>query len=103
MKWHRWSTHVTPASKHDIEKVLMNQSELAQSLRDLTLQLQKANKEVQDKIKALTDAVGNSENVSQEVVDATNNLKVSAQALDDIVPDAAPPTVPPGTGLPPVP
>jgi len=84
-----------PATKADIERILMNQAELAQTLKDLTAQLQKANTELQAKIKALTDAINNNTgDVPQEVVDAANALKVAVQGVDDIVPDAAPPIVP---------
>src|SRR5678809_5185 len=91
-----WLKHVLPATRHDIERILMNQAELAQALKELTAQLQKANAELQAKIKALTDAIGNNTgDVPQEVVDAANALKVAVQGVDDIVPDAAPPIVPP--------
>jgi hypothetical protein len=86
-----WWKHVLPASRHDIERILMNQAELAQALKELTAQLQKANTELQAKIKALTDAINNNTgDVPQEVVDAANALKVAVQGVDDIVPDAPP-------------
>ena len=89
-----WLNRVVPATKADIERIIMKEQELAQQLTNLTAQLQKANTEIQAKITALTDAVNNAD-VPQAVTDALSGLTASAQVLDDIVPDAAPPIVPP--------
>lgn len=71
-------------------KILMNQAELAQSLTDLGAQLTKASAEITGKITELEAAIGNAGTVSPQVEAALNALKASGQALDDIVPDAAP-------------
>ena len=91
-----WLNRVVPATKADIERIIMKEQELAQQLTNLTSQLQKANTGIQAKITALTDAVNNAD-VPQAVTDALTGLTTSAQVLDDIVPDAAPPIVPPTT------
>ena len=98
MKLHRWLKHILPATKKDIERLIMKEQELATALNNLTAQLQKANKELQDKIKALTDAIGSSDDVPQAVADAANGLTQAVQGIDDIVPDASPLQVPPGAG-----
>lgn len=71
-------------------KLLMNQAELAQSLTDLGTQLTKASAEITGKITELEAAIGNAGTVSPQVEAALNALKASGQALDNIVPDAAP-------------
>ena len=85
--WYRW----VPASRYDIERIIMNQAEELAALKNLTTQLGKANDEIQAKIKALQDAVTNGE-VSPEIAAAVADLTTAGQKLDDIVPDAPPTT-----------
>ena len=85
--WYRW----VPATRYDIERIIMNQAEELAALKSLTTQLGKANDEIQAKIKALQDAVTNSE-VSPEIAAAVADLTTAGQKLDDIVPDAPPTT-----------
>ncbi len=73
------------------EKIMATQAEAAAALVALKEQLTKANAEIQAKIQALTDAANNASNVSPELAQAIEDLKPAAQALDDIVPDPAPP------------
>ena len=88
-----WLNKLTPATKADIERILMKESELAAALKNLNDQLAKANTEIQDKLKALSDQIANAD-APTEVTDALTALQGSAQKLDDIVSDA-PPSQPP--------
>jgi division protein CdvB (Snf7/Vps24/ESCRT-III family) len=89
MKIPRWLLWL-PATKKDIERIIMNQAEELAALKGLTTQLGKVNDEIQAKIKALQDAVTNGE-VSPEIASAVTDLTAAAQKLDDIVPDASTP------------
>lgn len=71
---------------------MSTQAEVAAELRALKDQLVKANTEIQAKIAELIAAAGNQDNASQELTDAADALKVAAQTLDDVVPDAPAPT-----------
>jgi ABC-type transporter Mla subunit MlaD len=73
-----------------LERILMNQAELAQALTDLGAQLAKASAEITGKIADLETALANAGATTPEVDAAVASLKVSGQALDDIVPDAPP-------------
>lgn len=70
----------------------MNQTQLAQALKDLGAQLTKASAEINGKIADLEAAIANGGETTQEVNDAVDALKISGKALDDIVPDPATPT-----------
>lgn len=65
----------------------MNQAELAQQLRAITEQNDKARQEVLDKISSLETALVNAGNMSSEVEAALAELKSSVQTDDDMVPD----------------
>lgn len=71
-----------------LKKIIMTQAEEVQFLQDLKAQLVKINGEVQAKLQALADAIANQGTVSPEVEAALNDLKSTAQGLDDLVPDA---------------
>lgn len=66
---------------------MATQAELAQELRDLKLQNDKARAEVLAKIQALEDALAAAGNTTPEVDAALADLKASVQTDDDIVPD----------------
>lgn len=70
-----------------LKTIEMKTDEAIKLLEDLKDQLTKANREIQDKIALLQDAIDNAD-VPKGVTDALDNLKVVAQSLDDIVPDA---------------
>ncbi len=74
-----------------LDKIMATQAELAQELRDLKDQNDKARAEVLQKIADLEQAVTNAGNTTPEVDTAFQALKESVQTDDDIVPDA--PTV----------
>lgn len=93
----RWWDRFTPATKADIEKILMKQADLQASLDALTAQLDKATEEITTEIKTLTDALANVD-LPQGAVDSLDRLKAKVQALDDLNPDAPAPTpAPPPT------
>lgn len=71
-----------------LEKVIMNQAELAQALTDAADQAAKAKGEILEKIQDLEDAVGNAGTVTPEVEAALAALRGQVQGLDDVVPDA---------------
>ena len=64
---------------------------LADDLRDIEDQLNKAKTEVTGKIDALEGALANSGAQTQEVTDAVAALKAVSQSLDDVVVDVAAP------------
>ena len=72
------------------KQIMATQAELAQELRDLKAQNDKARQEVLDKIAALELALGNAGTTTPEVDAALADLKASIQTDDDIVPDPAP-------------
>ncbi len=95
MKTPDWMKPFLPATKQDINKILMNQAEELAALKTLTTQLGKASDEIQAKLKALQDAI-DAGTVTPEVEAAVAELTTAAQKLDDIVPDAPNPgPVPP--------
>lgn len=69
------------------EIIMATQAELAQQLRDITAQNEKARVEVLAKIQALEDALAAAGNTSAEVDEAVAALKASVQTDDDLVPD----------------
>jgi len=70
--------------------IMANQTELAQQLRDLKEQNDKARTEVLAKIADLEAAIIAAGNTTAEVDEALAALKASVQVDDDIVPDEAP-------------
>lgn len=77
--------------KSKTDTIMATQQELAQQLRDITEQNEKATVEILAKIAALEDALANAGNTSPEVDEALAALKASVQKDDDIVPDAPAP------------
>lgn len=71
-----------------LNKIMATQAELAQQLRDLTAQNEKARVEILAKIAALEQAIIDAGNTTPEVDAALADLKASVQTDDDIVPDA---------------
>lgn len=67
--------------------IMATQAELAQQLRDLTAQNEKARTEILAKIADLETALANAGNTTPEVDDALAALKASVQTDDDIVAD----------------
>lgn len=72
------------------ELIMENQTELANQLRGLKDQADKARAEIVAKIAALEAAMANGGPVTAEVQAAFDDLKASVQTVDDIVPDAPP-------------
>lgn len=69
---------------------MATQAELAQSLADVSTQVDKAKAEIVAKIGDLETALANAGNTSPEVDAALAALKASVQGVDDIVPDPVP-------------
>jgi hypothetical protein len=69
--------------------IMASQAQLAQDLRDLKAQNDKAREEILAKIAALEEALANAP-TTPEVDAAFADLKASVQTDDDIVPDAPP-------------
>lgn len=65
--------------------------ELATTLNDLSVQLNKATGEIIDKITSLENALVDTD-LPEDVAMLLGELKTQVKALDDIVPDAPPPT-----------
>ena len=72
-----------------LERIIMNQAELAQALADLKTQADKAKAEIVAAVAALEDAIKNNP-VAPEVETAFADLKGSVQGLDDLNKDATP-------------
>ena len=85
-----WLNRVVPATKADIERIIMTQAEELAALKALSTQLAKANDEIVAKLKTLQDTIDNNP-VSPEVAQAVADLTVAVQKQDDIVPDAPTP------------
>ncbi len=99
-----WSWLV-PATCYDLEqtenritakldKILMNQAELAEQLRALQAQGVKIAKEQQDRADALNKSIADLQAiiaaggpVTQEVTDALANVQSTFKSLDDTIPD----------------
>jgi seryl-tRNA synthetase len=73
-----------------LESIMATQAELAEQIRQSTVQTRKGIDEVLGKIKALEDVIAAGGSVSPELEAAVAELKTASQALDDIVPDAPP-------------
>lgn len=71
-----------------LEEVLMNQQELANELRAVKDQNEKARAEIVAKIADLEAALNDAGNTTPEVDEALAALKASVQADDDLHPDA---------------
>jgi flagellar capping protein FliD len=68
--------------------IMARQEEIAQQLRDMKAQNEKARQENLAKFTALEEAVANAGNSTPEVDEALADLKASIQADDDENPDA---------------
>lgn len=82
-----WFSKMTPATKHDTERILMKLSELSTALTDVETKIEKAQAEIVKQIADLKAALADVE-VPAEATAALEKLTASAQALDDITPDA---------------
>lgn len=69
---------------------MSTQAELAQQLREITAQNEKARVEILGKISELETALENAGSTSPEVDEALDALKASVQTDDDLNPDAEP-------------
>lgn len=76
------------------KKIMATQAELAQQIRNVTLQNEKARAEIVARVQELQDALDNAGNTTPEVDEAMSNLRASVQADDDMNPDATTPTEP---------
>jgi len=74
-----------------LNSIMATQAELAQQLRDIKDQNEKARVEILAKIAALEDALANAGNTTPEVDQAVADLKASVQTDDDLNPDAPTP------------
>jgi seryl-tRNA synthetase len=73
-----------------LKTIMATQAELAQQLRDITAQNEKARVEILGKISELETALENAGSTSPEVDEALDALKASVQTDDDLNPDADP-------------
>lgn len=73
-----------------LDTIMATQAELAQELRDLKAQNDKARAEILQKIADLEAAIVAAGNTTPEVDAALADLKASVQTDDDIVPDTEP-------------
>lgn len=71
-----------------LEIIMATQAELAQQLRDITAQNEKARAEILTKIADLETALANAGATTPEVDEAVAALKASVQTDDDLNPDA---------------
>jgi predicted transcriptional regulator len=77
-----------------LEKVLMNQAELAAQLTEIGAQIAKIGEESAAtllKVTELEEALENAGDVTPEVQAAFDALKAQVQVVDDLVPDAPTP------------
>ncbi len=78
-----------------LERIVMNQTELAAELRAVKAQVGKIGTETAATLQKVIDleaVIAAGAPVSEEVLTALAELKTQAQATDDLTPDAAPPT-----------
>lgn len=73
-----------------LKTIMSNQAELAQQLREITAQNEKARVEILGRISELETALENAGSTSPEVDEALDALKASVQTDDDLNPDAEP-------------
>jgi uncharacterized protein YoxC len=86
-----------------LEKILMNQDELAKGLADVGTQVAKIGSEstaTLQKVAELEAALNNAGGVSPAVQSAFNALKAQVQVVDDLIPDV--PAAAPAPATPPV-
>ena len=83
--------------KTKLDRIIMNQAELAAGLKAIQTQVGKVAAEQAAKSDALIAKVAELEaviaaggDVTQEVTDALDGVKTALQALDDVIPDAPP-------------
>jgi ABC-type transporter Mla subunit MlaD len=76
-----------------LERIIVNQTELAQALIDLKAQADKAKAEIVTRVAALEAAIAAAGSTSAEVDAAIAALKGSVQSLDDLNADPVPPPV----------
>jgi heme oxygenase len=74
-----------------VERIMASQAQLAQDLRDITAQNEKARLEILAQIKVLEDALSAAGGTTPEVDQAVADLKASVQKDDDQNPDAPTP------------
>lgn len=67
---------------------MASQKELAEQLKALTAQTEKAKAEIIAKVTSLEEAIANAGNTSPEVDAALAELKAAVQGVDDLNPDA---------------
>lgn len=72
-------------------RIMATQAELAQQLRDITAQNEKARAEILARVAELEAAIQNAGNSTPEVDEALAALRASVQADDDMNPDAPTP------------
>lgn len=73
------------------------QADLLKAVTDLTAQVDKIGTETKTTLQKVTDleaALANQTGVTPELQAAFDALKTHVQAVDDLIPDAAPPTPP---------
>lgn len=73
-----------------LQKIMLNQTELAQQITQLTEQINKSKAEITGKLADLETALANAGNTTPEVDAALTALKTAVQGVDDIVPDGQP-------------
>jgi len=71
-----------------LQRIIMDQTQLAQALKDLKAQADKAKAEIVAKVQSLEDAINAGGATTPEVDAALADLKGSVQGLDDLNPDA---------------
>lgn len=96
-RWERFKFRFLPVTKLDLiemeTRIMATQAEAAQQVRDLTARINKigtetaATLEKVNALQAIIDA-GNGGTVSEELQTAINEAIASAQATDDLTPDA---------------
>lgn len=73
-----------------LERIIVNQAELAQALNDIKAQADKSKTEIIAKVSTLEGAIANAGMTTPEVDAALADLKGTVQSLDDLNPDADP-------------
>lgn len=81
----------SPAVLATLKEILMNQTELAQTLTETATKVEKIGTETRTlltKVQELTDALNNGAEVTPEVRTALQALQDQVAVVDDLVPDA---------------
>ncbi len=86
----RGNRHLLHSINFKLDQLMATQAQLAQELRDIKDQNEKARTEILAKIAALEEALANAGNTTAEVDAALADLKASVQADDDLNPDTQP-------------